>query len=118
MTNQKYDIYDRIFKFVVSVLKTIKLLPKTEENRIIFLQVVRSNTSMGANSEEADGSSTSKDFIHCFTIVRKEGKETGYWLKLLLELNPILEDKILPLINECNEIVAIVSKIISNSRKR
>lgn len=72
---------------------------------------------MGANSEEADGSSTSKDFLHCFTIVRKEGKETGYWLKLLLELNPNLKDQLLPLINECSEIVAIVSKIISNSRK-
>lgn len=118
MANQKYDIYERIFKFVVSVLKIIKLIPKTEENKIIFLQIIRSATSMGANSEEVDGSSTSKDFIHCFTIVLKEGKETGYWLKLILELNPILKDKISPIINECNEIVAIVSKIISNSRKR
>lgn len=117
MANQKYDIYERIFKFVVSVLKIIKLVPRTEENKIIFLQIIRSNTSMGANSEEADGSSTSKDFIHCFTIVRKEGKETSYWLKLLLELNPSLKDKLLPLINECGEIVSIVSKIISNSRK-
>jgi four helix bundle protein len=118
MTNQKYDIYERIFKFVVSVLKIIKLIPRTEENKIIFLQVIRSATSMGANSEEADGSSTSKDFIHCFTIVRKEGKETGYWLKLLLELNPVLKDNLTPIITECSEIVAIVSKIISNSRKR
>lgn len=118
MANQKYDIYDRIFRFVVSVLKIIKLIPRTEENKIIFLQIIRSATSMGANSEEADGSSTSKDFLHCFTIVRKEGKETGYWLKLLLELNPNLKDQLLPLINECSEIVAIVSKIISNSRKR
>jgi len=118
MTNQKYDIYERIFKFVVSVLKITKLISKTDENKTIFLQVIRSCTSMGANSEEADGSSTSKDFIHCFTIVRKEGKETSYWLKLLLELNPVLKDRILPIVNECHEIVAIVSKIISNSRKR
>lgn len=118
MTNQKYDIYERIFKFVVSVLKIIKLLPRTEENKIIFLQIIRSSTSMGANSEEADGSSTSKDFLHCFTIVRKEGKETGYWLKLLSELNLNLRDQVAPLIKECSEVVAIVSKIISNSRKR
>ncbi len=118
MTNHKYDIYERIFKFVVSVLKIIKLIPKTEENKIILQQIIRSSTSIGANSEEADGSSTSKDFIHCFTIVRKEGKETGYWLKLISELNPLLKDKISPLISKCNEIIAIVSKIIANSRKR
>ena len=118
MTERKYEIYDRIFKFVVSVVRLVRLLPKTEENKIIFLQLVRSDTSMGANSEEADGSSTSKDFIHCFTIVRKEGKETLYWLKLLSELNPSLRREISLLVSECYEIILIVSKIISNSRKK
>ncbi|HTK03485.1 MAG TPA: four helix bundle protein [Alphaproteobacteria bacterium] len=118
MENRKYDIYERIFKFVVSVIKLIKVLPKTEENKVIFLQIIRSDTSMGANSEEADGSSTSKDFIHCFTIVRKEAKETSFWLKLLSELNPEFKLQFEVLIKECHEIVLIVSKIISNSRKK
>jgi len=61
--------------------------------------------------------STKKDFIHCFTTVRKEGKETGFWLKLLNELNPKLISQLEIPIKECGEIVAIVSKIISNSRK-
>lgn len=115
--NEKYDIYRRIFEFVVGVIKLVKLLPKTEENKIVIAQLLRSATSMGANSQEADGVSTAKDFIHCFTTVRKEGKETVYWLSLLAETNNNLKEKILVLIKEGNEIVAIVSKIISNSRK-
>ena len=115
--NEKYDIYKRIFKFVVEVLKLIRSISKTEENIIIIRQLVRSVTSMGANSQEADGVSTSKDFIHCFTIVRKEGKETNYWLSLLAEINENLKLKIEPQVKEGKEIVAIVSKIISNSRK-
>jgi len=118
MTNKKYDIYDRIFKFVVSVVKILRLLPRTEESKVIVLQVLRSATSIGANSEEADGSSTGKDFIHCFTIVRKEAKETLFWLKLLSELNPKFSGQLRSLISECGEIVAIVSKIISNSRSK
>ena|SRR3989344_3674391 len=117
MTNKKYDIYDRIFKFVASVIGITRLVPRTEENKVIIAQVLRSVTSMGANSEEADGVSTKKDFIHCFTTVRKEGKETGFWLKLLNELNPKLISQLEIPIKECGEIVAIVSKIISNSRK-
>lgn len=105
--NKKYDIYERI----------TRLVPRTEENKVIIAQILRSVTSMGANSEEADGVSTKKDFIHCFTTVRKEGKETGFWLKLLDELNPRLTGQLEILIKECGEIVAIVSKIISNSRK-
>lgn len=118
MEKRKYEIYNRIFKFVVAVIKMLRILPKTEENKIIFLQLIRSDTSMGANSEEADGSSTSRDFIHCFTIVRKEAKETLYWLKLLMELNPNLIKEISYLTKECYEIILIVSKIISNSRKK
>jgi len=113
---RKHDIYERIFKFIVSVVRLTKLLPKTEENKVIISQLLRSVTSMGANSEEADGSSTAKDFLHCFTTVRKEGKETIFWLKLLFELNIDLRIKIGELIKEGGEIIAIISKIIVNSR--
>ncbi len=104
--------------FVISVIKLTKSLPKSDENKIVIGQLLRSSTSMGANSEEADGVSSSKDFVHNFTTVRKEGKESVYWLKLLYELNIIFKDKISVLIKEGEEIVAIVSRIISNSRKR
>jgi len=53
-----------------------------------------------------------KDFVHCFTIVRKEGKETLFWLKLISSTNTGFEDDINPLIQEGNEIIAIVSTII------
>lgn len=114
----KYDIYLRIFKFVIAVIRLGKLVPRAEENKVIISQLLRSVTSMGANANEADGVSTKNDFIHCFTIVRKEAKETIYWLLLLSELNSQLKEKTTVLIKEGNEIVAIVSKIISNSRNK
>lgn len=114
----KYDIYPRIFRFVIEVIKLTRLIPKDEENKVIVSQLLRSSTSIGANANEADGVSSKKDFIHCFTVVRKEGKETIYWLLLLSELNLQIKEKVENLIREGNEIVSIVSKIISNSRKR
>ena len=47
MSNKKYDIYERIFKFVVAVIKLIRLLPKTEENKIIVNEI---NTMPGFTS--------------------------------------------------------------------
>jgi len=110
----KYDIHDRIFVFVVQVIKLLNELSKTPVNLIIINQAVRSVTSMGANDQEADGSLTSKDFIHCLTIVRKEGKETVFWLKLVAELNQQKEEA-KNLIEEGMEIVAIISTIIKRT---
>jgi four helix bundle protein len=76
MSNKQYDIYERIFKFIVMVIKFVKQLPRTEENHVIIKQILRSVTSIGANSQEADGVSSKRDFLHCFTTVRKEAKET------------------------------------------
>ena len=65
-----FDIHKRIFDFVLNALKQIKYVPQTEENKIIINQLIRSVTSVGANDQEADGVSSKRDFIHCYTIVR------------------------------------------------
>lgn len=110
-----YEIHDRIFNFVVEVLKFLNKLPKTPTNLIIINQITRSATSMGANDQEADGTSTTKDFIHCLTTVRKEGKETMYWLKLIAKTNENYQSRATTIFNEGMEIVAIVSTIIKKS---
>ena len=114
---KQYDIHERIFKFIVNVVKFLNKLPKTPSNLIFINQITRSVTSMGANDQEADGASTKRDFIHCFTIVRKEGKETVFWLRIIAETNPALSSEASNLIKEGNEIVAIVSTIIKNTSR-
>lgn len=91
-------------------------MPKGASNAVIGQQLLRCATSIGANDQEADGVSTKKDFIHCYTTVRKETKETVFWLRLIVETNPILEPKMGPIIKEGQEITAIVSSIVNNTR--
>lgn len=112
---QKYDIYKRIFNFIVSVLKFLDKLPQSYSNQVIKGQITRSATSMGANSEEADGTNSKKDFLNCFTTVRKEGKETVYWLELIGKLNSKNSEEAQDIIKEGSEIVAIISTIIKNT---
>lgn len=114
---RKFDIHDKIFLFVVQVFKLVKFVPKTLENQTIIDQLLRSVSSIGANDQEADGVSSKKDFIHCYTIVRKEAKETHFWLKLLTAINTSHHETIDYLIKENIEIVNIVSTIIKNSNK-
>ncbi len=115
--NRSKDIHDRVYKFVIRVLRLIKQLPKTPENLIIINQVARSVTSMGANDREADGVTTKRDFIHKYTIVRKEGKETDYWLNIIADTNNNFKPRMQNLISEGEEIIKIVSTIIYNTQK-
>src|SRR3972149_8999000 len=117
MNNKNYDIHERIFKFIVNVIKFLDKLPETQTNLIFINQITRSVSSMGANDQEADGALTRKDFMHGFTLVRKEGKETVFWLRLISELNQQLHSNSQLLIKEGSEIVAIVSTIIKNAAK-
>ncbi len=112
------DIHERIFDFVSRGLKVIPTLPKTVEAGIIINQYARSLTSVGANDNEADGTSTSNDFIHVYTVVRKELKETRYWLRVIGAVYPHLAARLGNLILESEELVKIISKIISNTRNK
>jgi len=113
---KNYDIHERIFNFIVKVINFLNKLPKTPTNLVFINQATRSVTSVGANDQEADGALTKKDFIHGFTVVRKEGKETVFWLRLIEKTNPQrFSIEALDLVKEGGEIVAIVSTIIKNT---
>jgi four helix bundle protein len=112
----KFDIHDRIFGFVVRVIKMVNSLPKNESNQVIIPQLLRSVTSIGANDQEADGTLTKKDFIHCYTVVRKETRETLFWLQLIAETNPDFKRKMALLVKENKELVLIISSIINKTR--
>lgn len=50
---------------------------------IIGKQYLRSATSIGANVAEALSRESPADFIHKYSMARKEARESGYWLSLL-----------------------------------
>jgi len=71
---------------------------------------------MGANYREANETETKKDFKYRIRICLKEGKETVYWLNLIIEANPELEIRIKPLLQESIELVKIFAAILEKSK--
>ena len=111
------DIHERIYQFVIRVINLAKKLPKTPENIILVNQITRSATSMGANDQEADGTDSWKDFVAKYAIVRKEGKETNYWLRIISDTNPTFRHRMDDIVQEGKEIVKIVSAIILSTKR-
>lgn len=117
MAKNIYEIHHRIYAFVLSVLNVIQFVPKTLENIELIRQLVRASASIGANAQEGDGAESKKDFIHKFTISKKEAQECQYWLSLLSDHNTKIKENFVPLLEENRQLIAIISTIVLNSKR-
>lgn len=114
---KQYDLEARTFEFAKRVRLFIRKLPRGIPNMEDGKQVVRSSGSVGANYIEANESLSKKDFVMRVKISRKEAKESKYWLELVdIGENKVLEQERQYLVNECAELVKIMSAIIIKSQ--
>ena len=112
------DIKVRTFEFSVRVVRLCQMLDATPGvSRTLANQLLRSGTSIGANVEEAHGSQSKADFIAKMYIACKEARETHYWLRLLIATDLVAESKLAPLLDESNQLVAILTSIVKSVRK-
>lgn len=114
--SKRCDLEDRTLEFGKGIIRLCKTLPKNTINFKLIDQLVRSGTSMGANYREANETETKKDFKFRIRICRKEGKETIYWLNLVIEANPEFKERIKPLLQETSELVKIFAAILEKSK--
>lgn len=56
------------------------------------------------------------DFLSKYNIALKEARETLYWLKLLMAAEVFPTNKLNDLLNECDELVAILTTIVKKVR--
>lgn len=111
------DIQERSFRFALRVVKVCHVLDQRPGvGKAIARQLIRSGTSIGANLEEAQASRSRADFIATCAIACREARETHYWLRLIAAADILSERRIRDLIDEANQLVAILTTIINNSR--
>ena len=75
------------------------------KGRSVFInQLLRSCSSIGANSYEAKYAQSTADFIHKLEIALKECYETDYWLEILYKVGSMDENTYKNLANKCGTI--------------
>jgi four helix bundle protein len=114
MARGEYDLEERTYNFAKAVRKFAKRLPKTACNENDVRQLARSSGSVGANYIEANEALSKKDRICRMKISRKECKETRFWLGLVdTGDNAELESTRIALLDECQQLRAILSTILN-----
>jgi four helix bundle protein len=110
-------IVDKTYGFAVKIILLYKQLTADKKEFVISKQLVRCGTSIGANVEEGLAGESKKDFISKFSIALKESRETHYWLRLLRDTGFIDNETSSEHLNDCEEILRILSSIVKTSKQ-
>ena len=112
------DIGDRAMDFALRAIRLYRHLEKQERAaRRLADQFLDAATSIGANIEEAKAGESRRDFVHKYGIALKEARETLFWLKLFDAAHFAESIRLAPLVQEADELVAILTTIVANTRK-
>ena len=115
--NEDKDLGPRTKMFARRIIGLYAALPKGDAAaQVLGKQALRAGTSVGANYREAHRARSKAEFISKIGDCLKEADETLYWLELLLEESFVPADRLQPLANEANELVAILTTISKRSR--
>ena len=79
-------------------------------------QFLRSGTSIGANYREAFRARSKAKFIAKCGDSLREIEESAYWLELLVESGVVSVEKLAPLRQECEELIAIFVTILKRAK--
>lgn len=78
---EKNPLLKHSIAFSLLVIEYCELLDAAKKY-VISKQLLKSGTSVGANSMEAQNAESKADFVHKIKLAVKEAEETQYWLAL------------------------------------
>jgi four helix bundle protein len=117
MMNDEKDLRVRTKAFARRVIRLYCALPKNDTvAQVLGKQALRAGTSIGANYREAYRARSKAEFISKIGDCLKEADETLYWLELLLEENILPGRRLQPLLDETDELIAVLTTISKRSK--
>ena len=115
--NSTNIIAEKTKQFAIRIIKFAKFLRQEGVVDVIIVrQLLKSGTSIGANTRESSNAQSKDDFIHKLSIALKEADETAYWLELLVGAEDITQKQFDSLNADLKEIIALLTSIIKTSK--
>ncbi|QCR23842.1 four helix bundle protein [Pontibacter sp. SGAir0037] len=111
-------VAQKSFQFAIRIVKLYQYLKEQKQKFVLAKQLLRSGTSIGANTEEAVAAQLAPDFIYKLHLALKETRETSYWLRLMHAVNLIESAAFESTHKDCAELQKMLSSIILTSKKK
>ena len=104
--------------FADRIVKMCKYLSKKNiGNPEIIKQIVRSGTSVGANTAECQYAQSKADFLTKLTIALKEANETKFWLSRLYAAEHLSETEYNSITSDNVEIIKLLTSITKTVKR-
>ena len=104
-------------KFGLRVIQLVESLPSSKTTSIIGNQLLRSAMSVGANYRAGCRGRSKVEFIAKIGISIEEADESIYWMEMLIGAEIIPESRLIDLMKEADEIIAILTASVITARK-
>lgn len=114
---QPRPILERTKDLALRIIRVYGALPKTTEAQVLRKQLLRSGTSVGAHCREGHRSRSKAEFVSKFNGALMELEEAGYWIELLVAAQLVPRSRVSGLLDEVNDLTAILVTIINNAKK-
>ena len=102
--------------FAIRIVRFAKYLRDEKGDYVLYKQILRCGTSIGANIFESRNAQSKEDFVHKLSISLKEADETAYWLEVFYGAE-IIDQKIYQsLYSDLNELISLLVSIIKSSK--
>jgi len=115
--NRKFDLDERLIDFAATIIDISEMLPKSFAGNHLASQLVRSGTSPALNYGEAQSAESRNDFVHKMKVSAKELRESYNCLRIIRKKNWVAEQKLIGVLDENNQLIAIFVKSIETARK-
>lgn len=113
------DIEHRTFRFALETMRVCDfLMARGPIVRRAAYQLLDAGMSVGSNAEEAVGAQSHADFASKCAVVRKEARESRFWLRLIAAYDSTLSTRLGPHATEAGELVAIFNAMVKTARSK
>jgi four helix bundle protein len=111
------DLRKRTKAFAIRVIRLYTSLPRTTVAEVLGKQLLRSGTSVGAHYREACRARSTAEFVSKIEGGLQELEESQYWLELIVESDLIPADLLEDLLDEANQLIAILVTCAKNAKQ-
>jgi four helix bundle protein len=107
-------IQEKSRDFAIRVIGCYRYLVEQKREYVMSKQLLRSGTSIGANTRESRNAQSRMDFLNKLNIALKEADETAYWLDLLHATDYIDDKQYESIDTDCSELIKLLTSIIKS----
>ena len=115
---QNNPLLTKSFEFGVEASSFAKKVRDQHHEFDLCNQLSRASISVGANSEEAIGAESKKDFLHKLSIAYKEARESKYLIRVIVARELTVDHSHHDLLEKADELMRIIGSIQKTTKLR